>query len=84
MNEEMAYYTNSELDELAREREQAERDGIWDDAGNPNLTTLTEDQEYDLWMAASTLSRLAQETNSTVSELLDLGSGDDYKPKSIS
>lgn len=71
--------TDKELEELARERDEAEKAGLFDNdvydtIENPGKTlNLTEEQEYDLWMATSALSRLAKETNSSMSELLKVG-----------
>ena len=71
--------TDNELAERAREREEAEHSGlfdndIYDTIENPEKTLhLTEEQEYDLWMATSALSRLAKVTNSSMSELLKMG-----------
>lgn len=44
--------------------EDAEKNGLY-----ANLP-LTEEQDYDLWRAMSTLSDLARETNSSLSDLL--------------
>lgn len=71
--------TDKELEELARDRDEAEKAGLFDNdvydtIENPSKALhLTEDQEYDLWMATSALSRLAKETNSSMSELLKIG-----------
>ena len=71
--------TDKELAELARDRDEAEKAGlfdtdVYDTIENPSKTLhLTEEQEYDLWMATSALSRLAKETNSSMSELLKVG-----------
>lgn len=72
MNEEN--YTDEELEQMFKERDEAEASGLFDTIEEPDkVLKLTEEQEYDLWMAASTLSRLAKETNSSMSELLKVG-----------
>ena len=67
-------FTEEELTEMARERDEAEASGLWDTIEEPEKTLhLTEEQEYDLWMATSALSRLAKETKSSLSDLLKFG-----------
>jgi hypothetical protein len=71
MNEE---YTEEELAKMFKEREEAEASGIFDTIEEPGKALkLTEEQEYDLWMATSALSRLAKETKSSLSDLLKFG-----------
>jgi hypothetical protein len=71
MNEEN--YTDEELEQMFKEREEAEASGIFDTIEEPGKALkLTEEQEYDLWMATSALSRLAKETNSSMSDLLKM------------
>lgn len=48
-------------------REEAEKGGLYDN-GNP--LKLSDQQEYDLWCAMSTLSQLADSSNSSLSKLL--------------
>jgi hypothetical protein len=64
----MDEYTYEELAEEARIREEAEKAGVFDDDSRLSVA-----QEQELWIACSTLSNLAKETNSTVSELLKVG-----------
>lgn len=59
------------LDKMAEEREYAEANGLYDTIEKPSGLTL--EQEMALAQAISTISDLAKETNSTVSELLELG-----------
>ena len=71
MNEE---YTEEELAKMFKERDEAYASGIFDTIEEPDkVLKLTEEQEYDLWMATSALSRLAQQTNSSMSDLLKAG-----------
>ena len=63
-------YTNEELEALARERDEAEKAGLWDTIENPNGLSMTPEQELALAQAVSTLSDLAKETNSSMSDLL--------------
>ena len=67
----MSEYTNEELAKMAAERDYAEANGLYDAIENPSGMTL--EQEMALAQAISTISDLAKETNSTVSELLRLG-----------
>lgn len=67
-------YTDEELEQMFKEREEAEASGLFDTIEEPDkVLKLTEEQEYDLWMATSALSRLAQQTNSSMSDLLKAG-----------
>ena len=66
----MDEYTDEELAEEARIRDEAEKAGVFDEEhGKP----LSIDQEQELWMACSTLSNLSRETKSSMSELLKMG-----------
>lgn len=67
----MSEYTNEELAQMAAERDYAEANGLYDTIEKPSGLTL--EQEMALAQAISTISDLAKETNSTVSELLELG-----------
>lgn len=53
-------------------RDEAEAAGLWDDTMEEpaRKLKLTNDQEYTLWQAMSSLAQLAKETNSTLSELI--------------
>lgn len=69
--------TDEELAQLAQDREDAEKAGVFDDdhiydciESPDSQLHLTVEQEMVLYSAASSLSDLARETNSTVSELL--------------
>ena len=67
-------YTDEELEQMFKERDEAEASGLFDTIEEPDkVLKLTEEQEYDLWMATSYLSRLAQQTNSSMSDLLKAG-----------
>jgi hypothetical protein len=67
-------YTDKELEALISERDYAEAHGLYDTIENPSiLLPMTEDQEQALAQAVSTLSDLAKETNSSLSELLKRG-----------
>lgn len=58
--------------EQIRLRDEAEAAGLWDDMMEESVRklNLTNDQEYTLWQAMSSLAQLAKETNSTLSELI--------------
>ena len=66
------------MKKLAEERADAEDAGVFDDdifdciESPGSQLHLTAEQEMALYQAASSLSELAKETNSTVSELLRL------------
>ena len=69
---ELQYYIQTEMpDDYVKQemedRELAEQNGVFDDR-----VELTVDQEMSLYQAASTLSELAKETNSTISSLLNV------------
>ena len=69
---ELQYYIQTEMpDDYVKQemedRELAEQNGVFDDDIN-----LTVGQEMSLYQAASTLSELAKETNSTISSLLNV------------
>lgn len=66
-------YTNKELETLIAERDYAEAHGLYDTIEDPNGLPMTPDQEMALAQAMSTLSDLAKETNSSLSELLKRG-----------
>ena len=66
------YYIQTEMpDDYVKQeiedRELAEQNGVFDDDIN-----LTVGQEMSLYQATSTLSELAKETNSTISDLLKM------------
>ena len=68
---------DEELAQLAKDREEAEKAGLFEDERiydcmeNPSEKLhLTQEQEMALHFAASSLSELAKETNSTMSNLL--------------
>lgn len=70
--------TEDELAEMARDREVAEKAGVFDDDriydcvdGCARKFTVT--QEMALYSAVSSLSDLMKETNSSLSELLKIG-----------
>ena len=69
----MSEYTNEELANLIAERDYAEAHGLYDTIENPSGLPMTPEQEMALAQAMSTLSDLAKETNSTMSELLKRG-----------
>lgn len=69
----MSDYTDEELAELARERDYAEAHGLYDTIENPKELNMTLEQEMALAQAMSTLSDLAKETDSTISELIKRG-----------
>ena len=58
--------------EQIRLRDEAEAAGLWDDTMEEpaKKLNLTNDQEYILWQAMSSLAQLAKETNSSLSELI--------------
>lgn len=66
-------YTNKELETLIAERDYAEAHGLYDTIEDPDGLPMTPDQEMALAQAMSTLSDLAKETNSSLSELLKRG-----------
>ena len=66
----MSEYTDKELETLVAERDYAEAHGLYDTIENPGDIPLTVAQEMALAQAMSTLSDLAKETNSTMSDLL--------------
>jgi len=61
-----------DLEARANALDEAVADGLYDTIENPG-DRLTESQEYALWSAISTLSDLAKETNSSLSDLLRRG-----------
>lgn len=69
----MDEYTNEELATLIAERDYAEAHGLYDTIENPQALRMTDEQEFALAQAMSTLSSLASETNSSLSDLLKLG-----------
>lgn len=69
----MNEYTETELATLIAERDYAEAHGLYDTIENPSGLPMTPEQELALAQAMSTLSDLAKETDSTVSELLKRG-----------
>lgn len=66
-------YTDKELEALISERDYAEAHGLYDTIEDPSSLPMTEEQEQTLAQAMSTLSDLAKETNSSLSELLKRG-----------
>lgn len=62
--------TNEELGALIAERDYAEAHGLYDTIENPQELKMTNEQEWALWSAVSTLNDLARETNSTLSDLI--------------
>jgi hypothetical protein len=66
----MSEYTDKELETLIAERDYAEAHGLYDTIENPNGLPMTPEQEMALAQAMSTLSDLAKETNSSLSDLL--------------
>ena len=69
--------TDEELAQLAQDREDAEKAGVFDDIRTydcpedpANQLHLTMEQEMTLYSASRDLFELAQETNSTISILL--------------
>ena len=67
-----------ELAEMARDREAAERAGVFDDDHTYDCVDgyakkFTVEQEMALYSAVSDLSNLMKETNSSLSELLQIG-----------
>ncbi len=72
-NKIMSEYTNKELEALLAERDYAEAHGLYDTIECPGDLPLTVGQEMALAQAMSTLSDLAKETNSSISELVKLG-----------
>lgn len=69
----MSEYTNEEIAARIAERDYAEAHGLYDTIENPGELHLTESQEMALAQAMSTLSDLAKETDSTISELVKRG-----------
>ena len=69
----MDEYTNEELGALIAERDYAEAHGLYDTIENPQALRMTDEQEFALAQAMSTLYSLASETNSSLSDLLKLG-----------
>ena len=69
----MNEYTETELATLIAERDYAEAHGLYDTIENPSGLPMTPEQELAFAQAMSTLSDLAKETDSTVSELLKRG-----------
>ena len=70
--------TNDELDCLARDREEAEKAGLFDDdhffdCVDGHAKRFTMEQEMALHSAISDLSNLMEETNSSLSDLLKIG-----------
>ena len=66
----MSEYTDKEIEAIIAERDYAEAHGLYDTIENPNGMPMTPDQEMALAQAMSTLSDLAKETNSSLSELI--------------
>lgn len=66
----MSEYTDKELETLIAERDYAEAHGLYDTIENPSGLPMTPEQEMALAQAMSTLSDLAKETNSSLSDLL--------------
>jgi hypothetical protein len=66
----MSEYTDKELETLIAERDYAESHGLYDTIENPSGLPMTPEQEMALAQAMSTLSDLAKETNSSLSDLL--------------
>ena len=68
----MSEYTDKELETIIAERDYAEAHGLYDTIENPS-GLMTPEQEMALAQAMSTLSDLAKETNSSMSELIKVG-----------
>lgn len=66
----MSEYTDKELETLIAERDYAEAHGLYDTIETPSGLPMTPEQEMALAQAMSTLSDLAKETNSSLSDLL--------------
>lgn len=67
-----------ELAEMARDRDEAEKAGVFDDdriydCVDGYSKKFTVEQEMALYSAVSDLSNLMQETNSSLSDLLKIG-----------
>ena len=62
--------TNEELGALIAERDYAEAHGLYDTIENPQELRMTDEQMFALAQAMSTLSDLATETNSSLSDLI--------------
>jgi len=76
MDEDIYELTNEELAQLAQDREDAERAGVFDDVYDcvdGYTKKFTVEQEMALYSAVSDLSNLMKETNSSLSELLEAG-----------
>jgi len=72
------YLTDKELDQIARDRMDAEKAGVFDDdhiydCVDGYAKKFTVEQEMALHSAVSDLSNLMKETNSSLSELLKVG-----------
>ena len=70
--------TDKELEQLAQDREDAEKAGVFDDdriydCVDGETKKFTVEQEMALYSAVSDLSNLMKETNSSLSELLKIG-----------
>lgn len=70
--------TDEELEQLARDREEAEKAGVFEDdriydCVDGYTKKFTVEQEMALYSAVSDLSYLMKETNSSLSELLKMG-----------
>lgn len=70
--------TDEELEQLAQDREEAEKAGIFEDdriydCVDGYTKKFTVEQEMALYSAVSDLSYLMKETNSSLSELLKMG-----------
>ena len=66
----MSEYTDKEIATYFAERDAAEVDGLYDTIENPRGLPMTPEQEMALAQAMSTLSDLAKETNSSLSDFL--------------
>ena len=62
--------TNEELGALIAERDYAEAHGLYDTIENPQELRMTDEQMSAMAQAMSTLSDLARETNSSLSDLI--------------
>ena len=70
--------TDEELEQLAQDREEAEKAGVFEDdriydCVDGYTKKFTVEQEMALYSAVSDLSYLMKETNSSLSELLKIG-----------
>ena len=70
--------TDEELEQLAQDREEAEKAGVFEDdriydCVDGYTKKFTVEQEMALYSAVSDLSYLMKETNSSLSELLKMG-----------